>query len=105
MSAERRRWPRRPLETDLALTMTADGWSRPCRIVEFGLGGAEVHLDGSVPRNLEVRIEHLTAGYLYATRAWAAPGVMGIAFDNPDRARDFLALCGTHLPLLQSARA
>jgi hypothetical protein len=83
--------------------MTADGWSQPCRMVEIGLGGAEVHLDGATPCNLEVRIEHVTAGYLYATRAWAAPGAMGIAFANLERARDFLTFCGTRFPLLQSA--
>ncbi len=93
MDAERRHWPRDRPGQDIAVTLTADGWSRPCRIAHIGLGGAEVHLDGAPPRNLEVRIEHPAAGYFYATRAWVGADVMGIAFDSRERARAFLSLC------------
>jgi hypothetical protein len=95
MITERRRWPRTPMNTDAEATLTADGWSQPCRIVDIGLGGAEVSLDGPTPCNREVRIGHLAAGSLYATRVWEAPGVMGVAFDNLHRARAFLTLCGS----------
>jgi hypothetical protein len=103
MTAERRRWPRNRLNEGISVTLTTDGWSRPGRIADIGPGGAEVRLDGTLPCNLEVRIEHPAAGYLYATRAWAGAGVMGVAFDNPDHARAFLSLCGSRTVLLQSA--
>ena len=95
MITERRRWPRTPMNTAADATLTADGWIQPCRIVDIGLGGAEVSLDGPPLRNREVRIEHLAAGSLYATRVWEAPGVIGVAFDNLHRARAFLAFRGS----------
>jgi PilZ domain len=103
MPAERRRWPRIPMEKDAEATLTADGWRQPCRILDFGPGGARIHLDGAPPFNLESRLEHPAAGTLYATRAWVEPGVMGIAFDSPERARAFLSLWDKRTTLRQSA--
>ncbi len=53
----------------MVVILTADGWSRPCRIADIAAGGAEVRLSGAPPRNLEVRFEHPLAGYLHGTRA------------------------------------
>jgi len=103
MTAERRRWPRTPMEKDADATLTADGWSQPCQILDIGPGGAQIHLDGAPPFNLESRIEHPVAGTLYATRAWVGPGVMGVAFNSAERARAFLSLCGKRTTLRQSA--
>lgn len=103
MTAERRRWPRNRMNKGIPVTLTGDGWSRPCRITDIGLGGAEIRLDGAPPRNFEVRIEHPAAGYLYATRAWAGPGVIGVAFDNLERAGAFLSLCGARATVLLPA--
>jgi len=103
MKAERRRWPRERMKSGIPVILTGDGWRQPCLISDIGLGGAEVRLDGAPPRNLEVRIEHPAAGYLYATRAWVGPGVMGVAFNSLERARAFLSLCGARATLLLSA--
>jgi len=103
MTVERRRWPRNRMSQGIPATLTGDGWCRPCHIADIGLGGIEVRLDGAPPRNLELRIEHPVAGYLYATRAWTGPGVMGVAFDNLERARAFLSLCGATAALPLSA--
>ena len=103
MATERRRWPRQALAHGMMVTLTADGWSQPCRIADIAEGGAVVRLSGAPPRNLEVRIEHPLAGYLYATRAWVGPAAMGIAFDSREGARAFLSRCGTPLTFRQSA--
>lgn len=102
MTAERRRWSRDRLGDDIVVTLTADGWRRPCHLADIGLGGAEVRLAGAPPSNLEVRIEHPAAGNLYATRAWLGPGVMGVAFNNLDRARAFLSSCRSRISLFPS---
>ncbi len=103
MTAERRRWPRNEIDEGIPVILTGDGWSQPCLISDIGLGGAEVRLDGTPPRNLEVRIEHPAAGYLYATRAWVGTGVMGVAFDSVEHARAFLSICEAHVTLPLSA--
>jgi len=103
MTAERRHWPRDTLKEGIAVTVTADGGIRPGRLLDVGRGGAAVRLEGAAPLNFEVRIEHPAAGYLYATRAWAAPGVIGVAFDSRTLAMGFLALCEPQATPLLSA--
>ena len=89
---DKRRWRRRAIDGRVPATLTADGWTRQCWIEDIGLGGARLRLDGAAPRNLEVRLTHAHATPLYATRAWAAAGIIGVAFAATAPAHEWLAL-------------
>lgn len=91
--SDRRRWPRYRLGEHAAFVLIADGQSRGCRIEDISLGGAKLRLEGETPRNLEVRIEHPAAGYVYANRCWSEPGILGIEFDLSAQALDVIAYC------------
>lgn len=79
-TADRRRWPRYRVHGPVPAILTADGRTQRCLIEEVSAAGARIRVAGAVPRNLEVRLEHPAAGYIYATRVWAAPNAMGLEF-------------------------
>jgi hypothetical protein len=91
--SERRHWPRYDLAGGLPVTMTADGMTWDCLLEDVSLGGARVRLDRPAPRNLEVRIEHPTAGSVYGARTWAGAGRMGVQFDLSPQALDLITHC------------
>jgi len=90
---DKRRWRRHAVGGRVLATLTADGRTRPCWIEDIGLGGARLRLDGAPPRNLEIRISHAHAKPLYATRAWAAGGAIGVTFAGIAWAHEWLAIC------------
>ncbi len=93
----RRQWPRYALLERESFTVTADG--RPgtdgatCAIEDISLGGARLRMAGSVPHNLEIRIEHPRLGHAYARRCWKAKDRLGVAFDHSGPSLAFIAGC------------
>ncbi len=97
---DRRSWPRYGLGGAEPFTLTADGRIHACRIVDISLGGARLRLDGEMPRNLELRIEHRWLGHAYARTCWKGSHDMGVSFDHSPRTLAFIARCldGTREP-------
>ncbi|MEE8507141.1 MAG: PilZ domain-containing protein [Kiloniellales bacterium] len=91
--SDRRRWPRYALGPSATFTLTADGQTQGCTMEDVSLGGAMLRLDGDTPRNLEMRIEHPTAGRVHANRCWVRDGVMGVEFDPSPRTLELVAYC------------
>ena len=71
----------------------AEGGMCACTGEEMSLGGARLRLDGEVPRNLEIRIEHPLAGYAYARRCWTGAHDIGVEFDHSRQSLDFITHC------------
>lgn len=90
---ERRHWPRYDLAGGCPVAMTADGMTWDCVLEDVSLGGARLRLGRPAPRNLEVRIEHPTAGCVYGVRTWAGTEHMGIRFDLSPQALDLITHC------------
>ena len=90
---DRRQWPRYGLAGRGPFTVTADGRICACTIEDISLGGARLRLDGEVPRNLEIRIEHPLVGYAYARRCWTGPHDIGVEFDHSQQSLDFITHC------------
>ena len=57
------------------------------------MGGARLQMEGPVPSNLEIRIEHPRLGYAYARRCWKAKDQLGVAFDHSKPSLAFIADC------------
>lgn len=91
--SDRRRWPRYALNPSSTFTLTADGQAQSCTMEDVSLGGAKLRFDGDTPRNLEIRIEHPTAGYIHAYRCWAEEGVLGVEFDPSPGTLELVAYC------------
>lgn len=91
--SDRRRWPRYALGQANSFTLTADGRSYACTIEDVSLGGAKLRLSGDTPRNLEMRIEHPVAGYVYANRCWGEAGVIGVEFGLSPQTIELVAYC------------
>ena len=90
---DRRQWPRYGLAGRGPFTVTADGRICACTIEDISLGGARLRLDGEVPRNLEIRIEHPLVGYAYARRCWTGRNDIGVELDHSQQSLDFIAEC------------
>ena len=90
---DRRQWPRYGLAGRGPFTVTADGRICACTIEDISLGGARLRLDGEVPRNLEIRIEHPLVGYAYARRCWTGRHGIGVEFDHSRQSLDFITQC------------
>ena len=90
---DRRQWPRYGLAGRGPFTVTADGRICACTVEDISLGGARLRLDGEVPRNLEIRIEHPLVGYAYARRCWTGPHDIGVEFDHSQQSLDFITHC------------
>ena len=91
--SDRRRWPRYELGPSAAFTLTADGRAQGCTMEDVSLGGARLRFGGDTPRNLEMRIEHPTAGHVHANRCWVRDGVMGVEFNLSPRTLELDAYC------------
>jgi hypothetical protein len=90
---DRRQWPRYGLAGRGPFTLTADGRICACTIEDISLGGARLRLDGEIPRNLEIRIEHPLMGSAYAKRCWSGAQGMGVEFDHSQQSLDFITHC------------
>ncbi len=90
---DRRQWPRYGLDGRGPFTVTADGRICAGTIEDISLGGARLRLDGEVPRNPEIRIEHPLVGYAYARRCWTGPHDIGVEFDYSQQSLDFIIHC------------
>ena len=90
---DRRQWPRYGLAGRGPFTVTADGRICACTIEDISLGGARLRLDGEMPRNLEIRIEHPLVGYAYARHCWTGPHEIGVEFDHSQQSLDFISHC------------
>ena len=91
----RRQWPRYALPKRESFTVTADGrtGTGTCTIEDISLGGARLRMDGPLPGNLEIRIEHPRMGHAYARRCWKAKDQLGVAFDHSEPSLAFIAGC------------
>ncbi len=90
---DRRQWPRYGLAGREPFTLTADGRVRVCTIEDISLGGARLRIDGEIPRNLEIRIEHPLVGHAFAWRCWAGADGIGVEFDHSQQSLDFISHC------------
>ena len=71
-SENRRQWPRYAFPKQESFTLTADGRISICAIEDISLGGARLRMEGSVPGDLELRIEHPRLGHAFARPCWKA---------------------------------
>lgn len=92
-SANRRQWPRYALPARERFTVTADGQVVACSIEDISLGGARLRIDGTLPSNLELRIEHSRLGHAMVRRCWKTADHLGVAFDHSEPSLAFIAGC------------
>ena len=89
----RRQWPRYALLERESFTVTANGRIGTCAVEDISLGGARLRMEGPLPGNLEIRIEHPRLGHAYARRCWTAKDQLGVAFDHSQPSLAFIAGC------------
>ena len=92
-SKNRRQWPRYAFPERDSFTLTADGRTVTCVIEDISLGGARLRMEGLVPGNLELRIEHPRLGHAFARRCWKAKHHLGVIFDHSEPSLAFIADC------------
>lgn len=92
-SKNRRQWPRYAFPERESFTLTADGRTATCAIEDISLGGARLRMEGPVPGNLELRIEHPRLGHAFARRCWKAKHHLGVIFDHSEPSLAFIADC------------
>jgi hypothetical protein len=92
-SKNRRQWPRYAFLERENFTLTADGRTITCVIEDISLGGARLRMEGPVPGNLELRIEHPRLGHAFARRCWKAKHHLGVIFDHSEPSLAFIADC------------
>ncbi len=92
-SKNRRQWPRYAFPERENFTLTADGRTVTCVIEDISLGGARLRMEGPVPGNLELRIEHPRLGHAFARRCWKAKHHLGVIFDHSEPSLAFIADC------------
>jgi len=91
----RRQWPRYALLNRESFTVTANGGigTGTCTIEDISLGGARLRMEGPVPGNMEIRIEHPRLGHAIARRCWKAKEHFGVTFDHSEPSLAFIADC------------
>lgn len=91
----RRQWPRYALLNRESFTVTANGrtGAGTCTIEDISLGGARLRMEGPVPGNFEIRIEHPRLGHAFARRCWKAKEHIGVTFDHSEPSLAFIAGC------------
>ncbi len=92
-SKNRRQWPRYAFPERESFTLTADGRTATCAIEDISLGGARLRMEGPVPGNPELRIEHPRLGHAFARRCWKAKHHLGVIFDHSEPSLAFIADC------------
>ncbi len=92
-SKNRRQWPRYAFPERESFTLIADGRTATCAIEDISLGGARLRMEGPVPGNLELRIEHPRLGHAFARRCWKAKHHFGVIFDHSEPSLAFIADC------------
>lgn len=92
-SKNRRQWPRYAFPERESFTLTADGRTVTCAVEDISLGGARLRMEGPVPGNLELRIEHPRLGHAFARRCWKAKHHLGVIFDHSEPSLAFIADC------------
>jgi hypothetical protein len=92
-SKNRRQWPRYAFPERENFSLTADGRTVTCVIEDISLGGARLRMEGPVPGNLELRIEHPRLGHAFARRCWKAKHHLGVIFDHSEPSLAFIADC------------
>ena len=92
-SKNRRQWPRYAFPERESFTLTADGRTATCAIEDISLGGARLRMEGPVPCNPELRIEHPRLGHAFARRCWKAKHHLGVIFDHSEPSLAFIADC------------
>lgn len=92
-SDNRRQWPRYAFPERESFTLTADGHISTCAIEDISLGGARLRLEGPVPGNLELRIEHPRLGHAMARPCWKSKHHLGVIFDHSEPSLAFIADC------------
>ena len=92
-SKNRRQWPRYEFPERENFSLTADGRTVTCVIEDISLGGARLRMEGPVPGNLELRIEHPRLGHAFARRCWKAKHHLGVIFDHSEPSLAFIAGC------------
>jgi hypothetical protein len=93
--ANRRQWPRYAILKPESFTVTAKGriGTGTCAIEDISLGGARLRMEGPVPGNLEIRIEHPRLGHAIARRCWKSKEHFGVTFDLSEPSLAFIAGC------------
>ena len=89
----RRQWPRYAFPERENFSLTADGRTVTCVIEDISLGGARLRMEGPVPGNMELRIEHPRLGHAFARRCWKAKHHLGVIFDHSEPSLAFIADC------------
>ena len=93
----RRQWPRYALPKRNSFIITADGGPGTggctCTIEDISLGGARLHMEGTLPGSLEIRIAHPRLGHAFARRCWKAKDRWGVSFDHSESSLAFIADC------------
>ena len=89
----RRQWPRYAFPERENFSLTADGRTVTCVIEDISLGGARLRMEGPVPGNPELRIEHPRLGHAFARRCWKAKHHLGVIFDHSEPSLAFIADC------------
>ena len=92
-SKNRRQWPRYAFPERENFSLTADGRTVTCVIEDISLGGARLRMEGPVPGNMELRIEHPRLGHAFARRCWKAKHHLGVIFDHSEPSLAFIADC------------
>ncbi len=92
-SKNRRQWPRYAFPERESFTLIADGRTATCAIEDISLGGARLRMEGPVPGNPELRIEHPRLGHAFARRCWKAKHHLGVIFDHSEPSLAFIAGC------------
>ncbi len=92
-SKNRRQWPRYAFPEQESFTLTADGRISTCAIEDISLGGARLRMEGPVPGDLELRIEHPRLGHAFARPCWQAERHLGVIFDHSEPSLAFIADC------------
>ncbi len=92
-SKNRRQWPRYAFPERESFTLAADGHTATCAIEDISLGGARLRMEGPVPGNPELRIEHPRLGHAFARRCWKAKHHLGVIFDHSEPSLAFIADC------------
>jgi hypothetical protein len=92
-SENRRQWPRYAFPERESFTLTADGRISTCAIEDISLGGARLRMEGPLPGNLELRIEHPRLGHAFARPCWKAERHLGVIFDHSEPSLAFIADC------------
>lgn len=94
---DRRRWDRYSPDGQTSVTLASGGCAFDCELLDLSLGGARLRIDGDLPDDRDVVLQHRVAGLFFASQTWRHGNEVGVRFRVPAQTREHALQCATVL--------